>query len=226
MNRPYVKVLQMYAVEINSNQNLTESVGRYFKSLHGKSFTPPPPSPQHTHTQPARQSIVSAAIFNHWIVVHIQSQGWPAVERHSEDAPENNSCSRFPSVFTRKRSVLTLFLFYDTHSPESSLNLSLLITFTIGSVNPIPPGFCFILFFFGGRGVGGFTVYTFLVTQSPPQRTSVSAYLKSVQRTLVAVTGAHCYFGSSMCLSKRGSGFLVLQRDSTLFGLQRSHDGW
>lgn len=109
---------------------------------------------------------------------------------------------------------MTFFiLWHTTHQVSWSCHLWLSLVF----VPPLLLRLCCIFRWFRLHALGN---------AIPPLRSSVSWCLMSVKRALVAVTGAHCYFGSSMCLSKRGSGFPLLQRDSTRFGVQRSHDGW
>lgn len=108
------------------------------------------------------------------------------------------------------------FLFYDSQPSESPEVLVICSP-------PSPPkkhSYCFALScggsWFWVQAIGNAIFWP---------HTSVSQCLMSVARALLAVTGAHCYFGS-MCLSNWSSGFLVLWCDSTCFGLQNSHDVW
>lgn len=66
------------------------------------------------------------AIFNPWIVLHVQTKWWSRVKTHSEDTPEDNRPSTFSGISYKTKIPPDLFHFM-THSPHSILKLSLII---------------------------------------------------------------------------------------------------
>lgn len=97
-----------------------------------------------------------ASIFNPWIVLHVQTQWWPRVKPHSEDAPEDNRPSTFSSISCKETIPPDLFHFM-THSPPSILKLSFMIIFSV-----CPPPLCSSCILFSGGAD-----YKLLVMQSP-----------------------------------------------------------
>lgn len=159
--------------------------------------------------QPA---VFLAAIYNPWTVFQIQTEWWPTVKPHSEDAPQDNRLSTFSGISCKETIRPEIFHFYDTVFLNCQLWLSS-VFFLLACAS------CFL--FFGGSDC------KLLVMQSPLAHFSVSMpYVCPESSGRCPVTGAHCYFGSSMCLSNRVSGFLVLWYSPLGFGLQRNHDGW
>lgn len=145
-------------------------------------------------------------IFSPRVVLHLQTWYWAHVRLRSE--MHSLSCL-FRDQLQGNNSLLPFFLM--THSQPTALKKPLLIIFSFA--HPFSSS-CILLV--------GRSDCKLLVIQSPHCALQCQ-HASCLSRELGSLS--HCYFGSSMCLSNWGSGFLVLRRESACFGLQRSHDG-